>query len=57
MAVTVADIMTANITAAPSIQAVFRCSPSAVPTSMAMETILATMRILKVKSSSASQKS
>lgn len=46
---------TANITAAPYIHASFRWSGVAVPTSMAMETILATIKILMVKSSSASK--
>lgn len=51
-----ADIITATIIAAPSIQAVERWSGVAVPTSIAIETILATIRILRVKSSRASIK-
>lgn len=53
--VTVADIATAESTATPSIQAVDLWLASAVPTSITIETILATIRILKVKSSKASQ--
>lgn len=48
---------TANKTTNPSIHAVFLLSSSEVPTSMAIETMLAMMSILSMKSSSASLKS
>ena len=54
---TVAEIATAIKTANPSIHAVERWSASDVPTSITIETTLATIKILRVKSSRASQKS
>lgn len=55
MEVTVAEMATAINTATPSIQAVDLWESSAVPTSMTIETILATIKILRVKSSRAWQ--
>jgi hypothetical protein len=51
----VAEIATATSTATPSTHAVDLWSGVAVPTSITIDTILATIRILKVKSSKASQ--